>query len=170
METAWSINITLLIVVMVLVSSGIYLVLEKNLTRVLLGIILLTNGANLLILTFGGKAGPSPLYDPELKAWEYNDPLPQALILTSIVISLGVTALMLGIIYRGWNIARQDNIQDDSADRQVIEQDIYDTEEDFYVPYEKSEFDDDKSDAEDLDGLVSSDGDGTIETRSSTYG
>ena len=97
-----SINLTLLTVMGALYACGIYLILERSLTRVLLGLMLLTNATNLLILTTGGYAGLAPLFSKDTPAREYNDPLPQALILTSIVISFAVTAFMLGIIYRTW--------------------------------------------------------------------
>jgi multicomponent Na+:H+ antiporter subunit C len=107
-----SVNLTLLIVMGALYACGIYLILERSLTRVLLGLMLLTNATNLLILTTGGYAGLAPFFNKATGADEYADPLPQALILTSIVISFAVTAFMLGIIYRTWVLARQNEIQD----------------------------------------------------------
>ena len=116
-----SVNLTLLIVMGALYACGIYLVLERSLTRVLLGLMLLANSTNLLILATGGYAGLAPLYSKDTAAGDYSDPLPQALILTSIVISFAVTAFMLGIIYRTWVLARRDEIQDDVEDRRVAE-------------------------------------------------
>ncbi|BCW37905.1 hypothetical protein StoSoilA2_39610 [Arthrobacter sp. StoSoilA2] len=135
-----SINLTLLIVMGVLYACGIYLILERSLTRVLLGLMLLANATNLLILSTGGYAGLAPLFDKETASNEYNDPLPQALILTSIVISFAVTAFMLGIIYRTWALARQDEIQDDIEDRRVARTPSFDAEDDAIVPLETSEF------------------------------
>ena len=135
-----SINLTLLIVMGVLYACGIYLILERSLTRVLLGLMLLANATNLLILSTGGYAGLAPLFDKETANSEYNDPLPQALILTSIVISFAVTAFMLGIIYRTWALARQDEIQDDIEDRRVARTPSFDAEDDAIVPLETSEF------------------------------
>ncbi|QMU83966.1 Na(+)/H(+) antiporter subunit C [Paenarthrobacter ureafaciens] len=135
-----SINLTLLIVMGVLYACGIYLILERSLTRVLLGLMLLANATNILILATGGYAGLAPLYSKETDPGAYNDPLPQALILTSIVISFAVTAFMLGIIYRTWALARQDEIQDDVEDRRVAKTPSYDAEDDAIVPLETSEF------------------------------
>ncbi|WP_159708196.1 Na(+)/H(+) antiporter subunit C [Arthrobacter sp. 18067] len=135
-----SINLTLLIVMGVLYACGIYLILERSLTRVLLGLMLLANATNILILTTGGYAGLAPLFTKETNPDSYNDPLPQALILTSIVISFAVTAFMLGIIYRTWVLARQDEIQDDLEDRRVAETPSFDAEDDAIVPLETSEF------------------------------
>ncbi|GAB3524202.1 Na(+)/H(+) antiporter subunit C [Arthrobacter monumenti] len=135
-----SVNFTLLIVMGALFATGIYLLLERSLTRVLLGIILLANGVNILLLNTGGFAGPAPLYEENIPADAYNDPLPQAMILTSIVISFAITAFLLGIIYRSWIIGRQDEVQDDIEDRRVASQGSYDAEDDADVPLETSEF------------------------------
>ncbi|MFP3570214.1 NADH-quinone oxidoreductase subunit K, partial [Paraburkholderia sp. SIMBA_030] len=97
---------------------------------------LLANATNILILSTGGYTGLAPLYSRETKPDAYNDPLPQALILTSIVISFAVTAFMLGIIYRTWLLARQDEIQDDLEDRRVAKTPSFDAEDDAVVPLE----------------------------------
>jgi multicomponent Na+:H+ antiporter subunit C len=135
-----SVNLTLLTVMGALYACGIYLILERSLTRVLLGLMLLANATNLLILATGGYAGLAPIFDKDTPAGDYNDPLPQALILTSIVISFAVTAFMLGIIYRTWVLARQDEIQDDAEDRRVAETPSFDAEDDSVIPMETSEF------------------------------
>ncbi len=135
-----SVNLTLLIVMGALYACGIYLLLERSLTRVLLGLMLLANATNLLILATGGYAGLAPLYSKDIAAQDYSDPLPQALILTSIVISFAVTAFMLGIIYRTWVLARQDEIQDDVEDLRVAVTPSFDAEDDAVIPAETSEF------------------------------
>ncbi|MEE2568958.1 Na(+)/H(+) antiporter subunit C [Pseudarthrobacter sp. J64] len=135
-----SINLTLLCVMGALYACGIYLLLERSLTRVLLGLMMLANATNLLILTTGGYAGLAPLFDKATEPGEYNDPLPQALILTSIVISFAVTAFMLGIIYRTWVLGRRDEIQIDLEDRRVARTPSFDAEDDAEVPLETSEF------------------------------
>ncbi|WP_323959423.1 Na(+)/H(+) antiporter subunit C [Arthrobacter sp. JZ12] len=135
-----SVNITLIVIMGALFAAGIYLLLERSLTRVLLGLILLANGANMLLLASGGFAGRAPLYASVIPAEEYNDPLPQALILTSIVISFAVTAFMLGIIYRSWVLGRQDEVQDDIEDRRVASQSSFDAEDDAEIPIETTEF------------------------------
>ncbi|MEX5293713.1 Na(+)/H(+) antiporter subunit C [Kocuria sp. CPCC 205268] len=137
-----TVNLTLLVVMGVLYAVGVYLLLERSLTRVLLGLMLLTNGTNLLILHAGGVAGFAPLYEESIAAEDYSDPLPQALILTAIVISLAVTAFLLGMIYRSWVLGRRDEIQDDVEDRRVARQSSYDVESDADVPADTSEFDD----------------------------
>ena len=137
-----TVNLTLLVVMGVMYSVGVYLLLERSMTRVLLGIMLLTNATNLLILHAGGAPGFAPLYNKDLGGSEYSDPLPQALILTAIVISLATTAFILSMIYRSWTLARRDEIQDDLEDRRVAQQSAYDAEDDDAMPQDSSEFTD----------------------------
>lgn len=135
-----SINLTLLLIMGMLYAIGIYLLLERSLTRVLLGLMLLANATNLLLLTTGGYAGLAPIFNSDIPATAYNDPLPQAFILTSIVISFAVTAFMLSLIYRSWLLSRVDEIQDDREDRRVALQDLFDVEEDSAIAVEVSDF------------------------------
>ncbi|MDA8372412.1 MAG: Na(+)/H(+) antiporter subunit C [Nocardiopsaceae bacterium] len=112
-------TLLLVIVVGVLVASGVVLLLERSLTRILLGVILLGNGINLMILSTSGTAGGPPLLgltDPAAMA----DPLPQALILTAIVITLGVTAFLLAMAHRSWQLQGNDEVQDDAEDRRIL--------------------------------------------------
>ena len=142
-----SVNLTLLIVMGVLYAVGIYLLLERSLTRVLLGLMLLANATNILLLATGGYAGLAPIFNKNIPPAEYNDPLPQAFILTSIVISFAVTAFMLSIIYRSWLLGRQDEIQDDREDLRVAAQDSFDAEEDSEIAMETSDFHDNEKPA-----------------------
>jgi len=137
-----SLNLSLLLVMGVLYAVGVYLLLERSLTRVLLGIMLLTNGTNLLILHTGGLPGRAPLYESGLDPRAYSDPLPQAMVLTAIVIGFGITAFLLGMIYRSWVLSHRDEITDDAEDRRVATQASYDQESDAEMPAETSEFDD----------------------------
>lgn len=150
-----TIDITMLLMVAVLVSAGIYLMLERTLTRVLLGILLLGNGVNVLILTTGGPGGLAPLVGAKVDPQEYSDPLPQAMILTAIVISFAVTAFLLGMIYRSWWLSRADEIQTDAEDVRVSQEGIvHDPEEDGEMPVEDSEFaTQDEVDSDDDGGL-----------------
>ena len=135
-----SVNLTLLLVMGILYAVGIYLLLERSLTRVLLGLMLLANATNLLLLATGGYAGLAPIFNKDIPPTEYNDPLPQAFILTSIVISFAVTAFMLSLIYRSWLLSRADDIQVDREDLRVAKQALYDDEEDSEIPIEVSDF------------------------------
>lgn len=89
------------VVVGILFASATYLMLSRSLLRIIIGTGLLSHGAHLLILTMGGlKRGAAPLLGEE--ASSYVDPLPQALILTAIVISFGVTSFFLVLAYRSY--------------------------------------------------------------------
>ena len=100
----------------VLYACGIYLMLERSITRVLLGFLLVGNATNLLLLIMAGKAGVAPIVGGGIPAEDMTDPLPQALILTAIVITFGVSAFLLALIYRSWRLAQGDNLQDDEDD------------------------------------------------------
>ncbi|MBY7143314.1 Na(+)/H(+) antiporter subunit C [Virgibacillus sp. NKC19-3] len=83
----------------ILFATAIYNILQKQLLRIVIGTTLLTHGAHVFIFTMGGlKTGQPPVLTDGVS--EYTDPLPQALILTSIVISFGVTSLLLVLAYR----------------------------------------------------------------------
>lgn len=112
-------SIILLVAVGVLFAAGVTLLLERTLTRVLLGVILLGNGANLAIL-LGAKPGGPPIVGATEPS-RMTDPLPQAMILTAIVISLGMTAFLLALAYRSWRLEGQDHVQDDIEDRRIVE-------------------------------------------------
>lgn len=89
------------IVVGILFSAATYLMLSRSLLRIIIGTGLLSHGTHLLLLTMGGlKKGAAPLLGEH--AQSYVDPLPQALILTAIVISFGVTAFFLVLAYRSY--------------------------------------------------------------------
>lgn len=139
-----TIDLSLILVMGVMYGVGVYLILDRTMTRVLLGLMLLTNATNLLIFHASGPAGLTPIYDKSLSPEEYSDPLPQAFALTSIVISFAVTALLLGLIYRQWVLSRGDKIMDDLEDRKVATQPSYDPEEDTPATVESSEFDGDE--------------------------
>ena len=82
-----------------LFTVGTYLILNRNLIRIILGIGLFTHGTHLMLMAVAGlKRGAAPILDEGAEA--YTDPLPHALILTSIVISFALTAFMLVLGYR----------------------------------------------------------------------
>lgn len=104
----------------VMFAGGVYLMLSRSLTRVLLGIVLFGNAANLMLVLTSGKPGRAPLTDGEnLSTSGMSDPLPHALTLTAIVITFGVTAFMLAMIYRSWRLMRRENLDDDLEDIRV---------------------------------------------------
>lgn len=102
----------------VLFASGTYLLLQRELTRIVLGLALLAHGANLFILLGAGPRGDATFVGNG-EAQELLDPLPQAFVLTAIVITFGVTTFLLGLSYRSWVLTRDDVVQDDVEDRRV---------------------------------------------------
>ncbi|MBI9115838.1 Na(+)/H(+) antiporter subunit C [Sanguibacter sp. YZGR15] len=112
-------NLTLVVATGALFIAGVYLLLERSLTRVLIGFILISNGVNLLFLIASGRAGGPPLIG-EAEPAEMSDPLPQALILTAIVITLALTAFVLAMAYRSWQLHGHDEVQDDLEDRRIV--------------------------------------------------
>ncbi|KXK61004.1 NADH-ubiquinone oxidoreductase subunit 4L [Micromonospora rosaria] len=111
-------TLVLVLAVAVLVATGVTLLLERSLTRILLGIILLGNGMNLLVL-LGGRAGGAPVVGADPVA-RMSDALPQAMVLTAIVITFGLTAFLLAVAYRSWYLTGSDEVQDDLEDQQVV--------------------------------------------------
>lgn len=114
-----------------LFAIGTYLVLQRKLSRIIVGLGLLTHGGNLLLITSGRRGSP-PLIgtgDPG----NFSDPLPQALALTAIVITFAVTTLLLAFAYRSWLLTDDDEVADDVGDRDVarasvLEEEIHDQE------------------------------------------
>ena len=114
-------NVTLALLVGVLYSVGTYLLLQRTLTRVVLGLGMLGHGANLLLLAAGGRSGAVPFTDRVDGAAGAGtaDPLPQAMVLTAIVITFGVTAFLLALAFRSWVLTGEDQVQDDVEDRRI---------------------------------------------------
>jgi multicomponent Na+:H+ antiporter subunit C len=101
-----------------LFAAGTYLLLQRRLSRIIVGIGLVGHGANILLITSGGPGGIPPIIGKGDPA-DFSDPLPQALALTSIVITFGVTAFLLALGYRSWRITHDDIVEDDVEDRFV---------------------------------------------------
>jgi multicomponent Na+:H+ antiporter subunit C len=103
-------EIVMAVVIGVLFMCATYLILSRSILRIIVGTGLLSHGAHLLLLTMGGlKQGAVPLLSEE--AASYVDPLPQALILTAIVISFGVTAFLLVLAYRAYQELGTDDME-----------------------------------------------------------
>ena len=96
---------------------GTYLVLQRKLSRIIIGLGLLTHGANILLMT-SGRAGDEPLIGVAAAA-DLADPLPHAMALTAIVITFGVSALLLAMAFRSWILRGDDEVENDVADTLV---------------------------------------------------
>jgi multisubunit Na+/H+ antiporter MnhC subunit len=121
-------TVVLPLIIGVVYAAGVYLLLDRSLTRVLLGFLLLGNATNLLLLSSGGPSGSAPILgysEPE----DMSDPMPQALILTAIVITFGISAFVLAIIYRSWRLVRQEIVGVDEEDRRVARRSGMDADE-----------------------------------------
>lgn len=103
-----------------LFGCGSWLLMQRRLSRIIIGIGLLGHGANLLLVMSGGAGGRMPIIGSDEPAGgAYADPLPQALALTAIVITFGVTVFLLALGFRSWQITRDDRVEDDVEDRLI---------------------------------------------------
>ena len=127
-----SANLTLILTASFLIGCAVYLILERSLTRVLVGLLMLGNGVNLLFMVAGGPAGKPPIIGT-VPTEEMADTLPQALVLTAVVIALGTTAFLLAMAHRSWQLNGNDDVQDDVEDaairRLAAADDVSDTHE-----------------------------------------
>jgi multicomponent Na+:H+ antiporter subunit C len=108
-------EVILAIVIGVLYAGGIYLMMRRNLVQLIIGLGLLSHGANLLIFVAGGlRSSRAPILHEGEKAFAAipADPLPQALILTSIVISFAVTAFALVLFLRTYQTVGTDDVDE----------------------------------------------------------
>lgn len=111
--------VVMVAVIAVLYGTGAYLLLQRNLSRIVIGLGLLGHGANLMLLMAGGRAGQAPIVGQD--GARFADPLPQALALTAIVITFGVSAYLLTMAYRSWMMNQSDEVEDDVEDRRIAE-------------------------------------------------
>lgn len=108
-------NVILTLVAATLIGCAIYLILDRQLVRILLGLVLGSNGIAILFLVSSGRTGGAPLLS-EREPSEMGDPLPQAMVLTAIVISLATVSFVLALAYRQWQITGSDDATDDVED------------------------------------------------------
>ncbi|SIN87978.1 Na(+)/H(+) antiporter subunit C [Agromyces cerinus] len=112
-------SLTLVVLMAVLFGAGVSIMLERSLTRVLIGFLLVGNAVNILIYLMSGAPGLAPILGEGVDPDTISDPLPQAFVLTAIVINLGITAFMLALIYRSWWLAQlgaKGDLVDDEED------------------------------------------------------
>lgn len=108
-----------LAVAALLFGIGTYLILQRLLSRVIIGIGLVSHGANLLIMLSAGDPGEPPVLSEGVDLATVADPLPQAMVLTAIVITFGVTAFLLALALRSWRLTGSDVVEDDREDRRI---------------------------------------------------
>jgi len=106
-------EILLAIITGILYAAGIYMMLRRSLVKLILGIILLGNGVNLLIFLLGRiTKGKPPIIPEEASVFQdiYADPVPQALILTALVISFGLQAFAIILVKRTYKVLGTDDL------------------------------------------------------------
>lgn len=113
-------SLTLAIVAGVLVAAGVYLLTERSLTRILVGVVVMSNGVNVLFLMAAGSSGLPPILD-EFPMGDMVDPLPMAMVLTAIVITMAVSAFVVTMAYRSFQLHGHDEVQDDVEDARIRE-------------------------------------------------
>lgn len=106
-------ELLLAIAVGALYATGIYMMLRRSFVKLIIGLALISHGANLLIFAAGGLVRGSPALIPEGEshlAVEYSDPLPPALILTAIVISFAILAFTIVLVKRTYKEVGTDDL------------------------------------------------------------
>jgi multicomponent Na+:H+ antiporter subunit C len=116
-------NLVLALTVGALFAAGVYLMLSRNLIRVLLGFLLAGHAINLLLLTTSPDGVP-PIVGEPTNGEPVADAVPQALILTSIVISLAVSTFLLAMAYRNFKVTEEPEIEDDDEDTEFAGADL----------------------------------------------
>lgn len=100
----------------ILIAVGVAQLLQRTLTRIVIGVALVGQGANLMILVSGGPSGAPPLVGTE---GPLSDPLPQALALTAIVITFAMLGFLLALAWRAAKLTGEDRVEDDIEDRRI---------------------------------------------------
>jgi len=106
-------ELILVFLIGVLYAAGVYLILRRSMVRLLLGTILLGNATNILIFLLGNiTKGKPPVIEADFKVFRdiYADPVPQALILTAIVISFGLTSFAIVLLKRVYALINTDDL------------------------------------------------------------
>ena len=116
-------NLVLALTIGALFAAGVYLMLSRNLIRVLLGFLLAGHAINLLLLT-ASPDGVPPIVGEPTNGEPVADPVPQALILTSIVISLAVSTFLLAMAYRNYKVTQEPEIADDDEGSEFADADL----------------------------------------------
>ena len=100
----------LVLAVGLLAGTGVYLVLARRVFPVILGLSLLTHAANLVMLAAGDASQRAPIVVDGIERQLLADPVPQALILTAIVISMAVTLYLLALFTAGARVLETDSV------------------------------------------------------------
>ena len=113
-----TVNLVMALTVGGLYAVGFYLLLQRSLMRLLIGVVVLGHGTNLLLQLVGGPPARVPIVGNSPTA-TFADPLPQALALTAVVITFALTTFLLALGYRSFGLIGHDEVQDDIEDRRI---------------------------------------------------
>lgn len=105
----------LVVIIGLLYASGIYMMLRRSLVKLIIGLILLSHGVNMLIFLVGRLVkGHPPIIGDSVRILTdvYADPIPQALILTAIVISFGLQSFAIILIKRTYKVVKTDDLDE----------------------------------------------------------
>ncbi|NNF53136.1 MAG: sodium:proton antiporter [Acidimicrobiales bacterium] len=102
-----------------LTAVGLYLITARSLSRIVLGFALLGHAGVLSLLAAGGPAGKAPIISSDGTTTGIANPLTQALALTAIVISFGLTLFLLALARRQEELTADDLVEDDLEDRRI---------------------------------------------------
>lgn len=147
----YTVNLSMAVVLAVLYAVGFYLLMQRSLMRILIGIVVLGHGANLLLQLAGGPPGRAPILGAVGLA-DIVDPLPQALALTAIVITFALTTYLLALGYRSWVLVGHDEVQDDVEDRRIAARHTPDGAMEEGTAEETEEGPEDTADSHELEG------------------
>lgn len=102
-------EIILSILVGLLFAAGIYMLLRRSIVKFIVGIIFLSNATNLLVFLSAGIVPGKPVFLSD-NTEQFSDPLPQALVLTAIVIGFGITVFTLALKYKYFEVTGTDDL------------------------------------------------------------
>lgn len=107
-------EVLLVFIIGLLYSAGLYMILRRSLVKVIIGLIFLGHAANMLIFTVGKITMGAPAFIGEngTAPEQFADPLPQALILTAIVIGFGIQAFAIVLFKRAYKTVGTDNLDE----------------------------------------------------------
>ena len=108
-------EIVLAIVIGILYGTGLYLILRRSIVKLVFGLVILSQATNLLIFTAAGLTWAQPAIISKSASTlplSAADPLPQALILTAIVISFGILAFALVLLRKAFKVVGSDDLDD----------------------------------------------------------
>lgn len=122
-----TVDLGMYVLIGVLIAAGTFLLIERSITRMLLGLLLIGNGVNLMLIVSGGPPGDPPIVGRTSTAGEgIADPLAQAMVLTAIVISMGIAAFVLTLAYRSYQLNVKDVLEDDPEDTRISRRGVAD--------------------------------------------